>query len=215
MRAWVVGSGASLGVTPLEKLQGEVSFAVNRIRLIYPRTTWRCTDYLRTEALDDLDIDLWREDVLLHLRDPNIRKWLNPWFLKKLRQEGIDEEWQNVSTLKTCSHYLQSYDSQDAPFNWHSPVACSFGSSVNTAINIAVLQGYSPIYLVGCDMDRDMTHFDDEYQAGYNLRSNDSAYLNTLYAHMIAKRSSPVEIYDATIGGKLGVYPRVSFDSLF
>jgi hypothetical protein len=34
---------------------------------------------------------------------------------------------------------------------------------------------------------------------------------NMNQAHMVARRSSPVPIYNATLGGKLEVHPRVDF----
>jgi hypothetical protein len=46
------------------------------------------------------------------------------------------------------------------------------------------------------------------------LRPARYANTDTLMGHIIAKRSSPVPIYNATKGGSLEVYERVSFDEV-
>jgi hypothetical protein len=89
---------------------------------------------------------------------------------------------------------------------------CDHGTSLNTAIQLAVKKGYKVIYLLGCDMgytDSGTSHF---YQD--NPESRLSAELvnsNMLHAHTIIKKECKergVEIYNATIGGELELYER-------
>ena len=95
-------------------------------------------------------------------------------------------------------------------------------------MQIAVYMGIKDIYLLGCDFNYShgidisgryfenrnvVDHFDKAGQVDStpNLQYNYRAYLAAeKYA-----RSHGFRIYNATRGGKLDVYERVDFDSLF
>lgn len=145
----------------------------------------------------------------------DVEIWCNVWFTKWMEREGVPVR--KVNVLNTCTHHTIDFDSEYCPHLWHLPRLCTFGSSVNVGIQIAVSLGYDEIYLVGCDLgykDNEPSHFDPAYEHGKE-RPARLANLNTLTAHMIAKRSSTVPIFNATIGGDLEVYPRVQYESLF
>lgn len=227
-RAWILGNGPSLAHTNLDLLENEITFGTNRIHLIYPNTKMRVTHYVRSEGMELLkfpDHEIWADDVLYHLNDMECTTWMNPYFRLSLRKIGVDKDWSNmkpgkVNWIGVCTHYLTHYDLDDCPVMWHLPNLCGYGSSVNVAIQIAVQLGHSPIYLVGCDLgykDNQPSHFTPDYEKGYEsmLRPAKYANLDTLMAHIIAKRSSPVDIFNATIGGYLEVYDRVDYESLF
>ena len=200
MRAFVVGNGESLARTDLNKLIGEISFVCNNIHLIYAHTDFRPTHYIRAEESRSLSVEDWGESVETHRR-LGCEMWLNNMFGK------ADHK------INACSHYRKHYNNPEAPHLWHLPVLCTFGSSVNVAVQIAHTLGYSPIYLVGCDLGSNMNHFMPNYRHGKE-QPNRYANLDALAAHMVASRSGE-EIYNATIGGELEVYERVEFRSLF
>lgn len=214
-RAFIIGNGPSLAHTPLELLQqhNEVSFAVNRIHLHYPKTAWRPTHYVRAEEASLKSAKKYHDEVRLHV-EMGCEVWANLWFTK------FTDLGDKVNIIKSCWHYMNHFDEPNAPHMWHLPMICTFGSSVNVAIQIAVQQGRKPIYLVGCDLgyrDGQPCHFSPDYEKDIqeDLRPARYANLDTLTAHMAAARSSPVKIYNATIGGELEVYERVDFRSLF
>lgn len=67
--------------------------------------------------------------------------------------------------------------------------------------------GYDEIYLVGVDLfTKKKDHFDESYPS-YAVWEERNKIEN--HIHEVAKKSSPIPIYNATIGGKLEVYPRV------
>jgi len=209
MRAFVIGNGYSLAKTNLELLHNEVTFACNRISKIYDKVSFRPTHYVRAEEAGTLDTEEYIEDMELHIGMCEV--WANPYFSKKhpdLKYNRID----------SCAHYATNYDEDNCPHLWHLPKLCTFGSSVNVAVQIAHLQGFSPIYLIGCDLgykDNEPSHFTDDYEEGLkDLRPARYANLNTLAAHMVASRMG-LEIYNATIGGDLEVYERKDYDGLF
>lgn len=220
MRAFIIGNGPSLNKTPLDKLIGEVSFATNRIHLIYKQTNWRPTYYVRAEELEGLELNVWKDDLLAQLAIPDIQIYCNQYFTKNLEREMNDGSIRHrVHRLKACTHYQEHFDSINCPHTWHQGL-CTFGSSVNVAVQLAVQMYYDPIYLVGCDLGykyEEVSHFSAEYINVEKNKLRDAHYANmdTLAAHMIAARSSPVLIFNATIGGSLEVFPRVEFESLF
>lgn len=227
-RAFVIGNGPSLAKTNLDLLENEVTFGCNRIHLIYPQTKMRVKHYVRSEGMELIGApspSIWAEDALTHLNDQNCTTWMNPYFRDQLTKIGEGRDWAKekpgkVNWIGVCTHYLTHYDKDDCPVMWHLPNLCGFGSSVNVAIQIAVQLGYGPIYLIGCDLgyvDGKPSHFSNGYEDGYKdmLRPARYANVDTLMAHIIAKRSSPVPIYNATIGGQLEVYERVDYKGLF
>jgi len=212
-RAFVVGNGPSLAQTPLEKMIGEVCFAVTDVHLIYDRTDWRPTHYVRAEEASNLEPEHWLEAVRAHL-DLGVQIHCNDFFFRP--RWGL-EATENVHHFRACAHYGRHYDDRDCPHLWHPPVLCTFGSSVNVAVQLAAFQGYSPIYLVGCDLgyrDEGDNHFVTGYEHGREQPAQ-YANLDTLAAHMIAARTGQAEIYNATVGGSLEVYERVNLNELF
>ena len=204
MRCFVIGNGPSLARTNLDKITGEPSFACNNIHLIYGQTKWRPTHYVRAEQSGfKIDVNYWQESIDVHLK-LGCEMWCNHVF----KAGGTD--------LTPCNHYNKHFNNPDCPHLWHLPMLCTFGSSVNVAVQIAVKLGYSPIYLVGCDLgyeNNKPSHFDPKYEHG---QEQDAFYANgdTLAAHMIAARSGH-PIYNATLGGLLEAFPRVEYESLF
>jgi len=221
MRAWIIGNGPSLNLTNLELLAGEATFAVGRIHLIYPKTAWRPTYYVRTEGnaklISQHDEAAWREDIIAQFKE-GAKCYLSRGergFTSQLRKYQAPACQENY--VETCAeHTFLNYDQAGAPGTWHLPELCGFGSSLHVAMQIAVKMGYGPLYLVGCDLgykDGKPSHFDPEYEKGV-LRPAKYANGNCLWAHNVAFRSCPVPVYNATIGGKLDVYPRVKLEDV-
>ena len=181
--------------------------------MIYPYTTWRPTHYIRAEQADTGAPNIYAEDMQLHLETLSCEVWANPHFLKMFSWNKS-----NLHLIQGCDHYAKHFDNDDSPHLWHMPVLCTFGSSVNVAIQIASLS-FDEIFLVGCDLgykDGNPSHFDKNYETGHtDIKNARYANMDTLAAHMLAARSCPIPIYNATVGGELEVYPRVDFKSLF
>jgi len=221
MRAFVVGNGPSLLPSDLDKLGGDVSFAVNRISKIYPLTAWRPSHYIIAEQAYNPPTEQWADDLIYHLEKPDITVWCNVWHLKWLERDRkyTPQNKDKLHTLTSCAHYNAHFDAEDCPHLWHLPRYCTFGSTLNVALQIAVVLGYDPIYLIGCDLgykDGAVNHFTESYTAGFEnvLRPARYANVDTMAAHMIAARSSAAKIYNATRGGHLEVYPRVDLDAV-
>ena len=92
----------------------------------------------------------------------------------------------------------------------------------------AVLEGYNPIYLVGADLgfvgrdglgEADPDHFDPKYNTRWADKARadlDNETQEDMHTHAQNwTRPRNIHILNATLGGKLQVYPRVDFFSLF
>lgn len=212
---FVIGNGPSLSVTPLDDLAGVDSFAVNRINQIFPRFRWRPTYYVRTETPTIDAPEHWWTDIAEVVAE-GIECYMPFWDNSKIGPKPSNVHWVN-----TCHHYkylLGRDKSSKIPHSWHLPLLCDYGSSLSTAIQLAVQKGYKVIFLLGCDLgykDSGTSHFYQD-NPGYRI-SAELANRNILHAHEIAKRECEergVEIYNATIGGELEIYERVDLCQL-
>lgn len=215
-RAFIVGNGPSLNNTNLDLLINETSFGVNRIAGTYPKTKWRPTHYVRAEeASTGYDPKIYSSDMQTHL-DLGCEVWANEFFTR-----GTDiRKSRQYHQIKGCAHYNMHFDNPDCPPLYHLPRLCTFGSSVNVAIQIALgIMNIDTVYLIGCDLgyrEGQVNHFDANYTSGVGeLRSARYNEMDILAAHIVAARSFPGRIINATVGGFLEVYPRVKFENLF
>ena len=80
-------------------------------------------------------------------------------------------------------------------------------------MQIAAVNGATEINLLGCDLyvpDYRQNFFTPNYtddQRPRDVLDN----TNMIQVHTVAKRSSPIPIYNCTFGGKLEVHPRRDF----
>ena len=226
MRAFIVGNGPSLRNTNLELLRDEVSYATNAIHLLYNQTPWRpnhivigdVTAKHRDWAYEGgitpdkrigrfLDIIYANAGAQIHIRG-NYRVWAK-------RIVGILP----VDFFDVCTHHSlgvgESIEDK-APVEWHLPQVCRWGGSVLMAIQLAAHAGHEPLYLVGCDLGYTKgtdNHFVPDYDEPIG-RAKAKA-LNAVIGNAHALASVSWEIYNASIGGHLENYPRVSFGELF
>ncbi len=220
-RVFLIGNGPSLSRTPLDLIAGEQSFAMNRISLIYPKTTWRPSYFICTTT--NITRPEWKADI-----DATLASGTQAFFWEDLRQYApIDAK---ISFIR-CSHGPELVE--EAPDEWWSDDAtdrvCKFGTSMLVALQIAAYMGFSKMYLLGCDLGFkpdpvtrpkmvvdgpriDPNHFDPNY--GTPGWPHDKLNMNMLAAHRMAKRNCDrlgIEVFNATPGGELEVYPRADF----
>lgn len=176
---------------------------MNAISIIYDKTDWRPKFYFcmdinpndgrRWKSIED---NLTCEKVFLH----------DLW---KDRFSG-----NNIVFIPRCKkHHPFPVTSKNALQEWHLPTICTAHGSMSPMMQLAVQMGYEEIYLVGVDLfTQKKDHFDEDYPA-YAKWEERNKIEN--HIHEVAKKSSPVPIYNATIGGMLEVHPRVDiFETL-
>lgn len=217
-RCFIIGNGPSLRPEDLDKLKNEYTFAFNRIYYIFDRTDWRPTFYC---TQDSKIAKVSAEEIRKKIKTPYLFSPINlKWY------EDVDLN----------SDYFFSPDQVEgsAPvFSENVPHKIGVGNTVAyTAMQIAVYMGFSEIYLLGVDhcfqtyQDKDgnivtdasaKDYFTEKYNQDKDQLFIPRLDISTL-SYMVAQeyaQNHPVTIYNATRGGKLEVFPRVDFDSLF
>lgn len=190
-------------------ITGKPSYACNRINLIYDRTDFRPSVYVHPESFAP-DIPFIQENI-----DLGIPCWIGEHYIGKVRESP------QTNYIKECHHHLWNYDHPDLPMEWHFPQPCSFGGSVNWAMQRAVLDGYNELILLGCDLeykDKKPSHFDERYEHGGEQPAWFAAR-NALWGHLqalfyIRRKKLDVMVYNATIGGNLHVWERVDLKNV-
>ncbi len=217
-RCFIIGNGPSLTVSDLEKLTDEYSFAFNRIYYIFDKTNWRPTFY----CTQDVKIAKSSEQ---EINDNISAEYLFAPINFKLF-ENI-----NINSKYYFNAKYSGFEIPDFSNDISSYIGC--GNTVAcTAIQIAIYLGFNEIILLGVDhnfkkyqdengnivIDQSAKdYFCDEYN-----KNNTNAYIPRLdlstACYIKAKQFADmnnVKIYNATRGGKLEVFPRVDFDTLF
>jgi hypothetical protein len=212
MRAFIIGNGPSLKEQPLDSLLNETTFAMNRINLLYDFTTWRPTyyfafDFTGPDMLNDMAVNV---EVAKHsfIRADRANE------LELLRHKTFEYP-SRITYIWHCREHLGlEYDESDPvhfgrlPKDWHLPQLCAFGSTLNVAMQVAVVMGYNPLYLLGCDLgfknfeagEPDPNHFDSSY-IGYDDFAWDGRDATLRYMHKMIKfatSSRGIEVINLT-----------------
>jgi len=221
-RGFVIGNGPSLRLGDLERLNGEISIASNKIYLAFDQVSWRPTYYTVADRL------LWRKirrEIgsyvgLIHVPEfiygipYGIRKKIHCW---RFLVEG-----------KSFDEYSGVAFSDDITKGAYGGATITFDN-----LQLAAHLGLNPIYIIGCDHyyagESDIVH-DHAVRVGEQSNHFISGYrrpgekvnpapidkMNDAYsrAQTFAEERG-LEIYNATRGGHLEAFPRVILDSLF
>lgn len=217
-RCFVIGNGPSLRAEDLEKLKDEYTFAFNRIYYIFDQTSWRPSFYCTQDAkIARASV----KEICQQIKTPYVFAPINlKWY------ESVD--------MDTAFFFSPKYAGEEVPeFSEDIPNHIGVGNTVAyTAMQLAVYMGFSEIYLLGVDhsfqtyQDKDgnlitdpkaKDYFSDKYNQDKDqlfIPKLDVSTLSYMAAQTYAEQH-PISIYNATRGGKLEVFPRVAFDSLF
>lgn len=218
-RCFIIGNGPSLKIDDLKKLINEDTFAVNRIFKIFGKTNWRPTYYCShdTKVLNEIICDLDKE-----LEDCKII-FLNSSFKGKAQF--------NFSKPPYYFFGIQKEFYPNKPkFSKKVEKGLYEGYTViYTCIQLAVYMGYKEIYLLGLDHSYNLVKMADgtlkeeegkiNYMQGlegknYFLPQLEKTELSYKKAKEVCEAKN-ILIKNATRGGKLEIFERIDFDSLF
>lgn len=192
MRHFILGNGPSLNSTPLWLLEKEITWGMNRPPM--KPTYYYCID------VNERD-NHWQDAVRANLDCEKVY---------------LRSEWKglfagtNISWVNICEkhHWYAADNYRKRAESWHLPEICTAFGSMYTVLQLAVLNGATEIFLVGCDL---FTGKGDHHLKDYP-EYVDQVTRNQIenHIHLVSRRSSPVPICNATIGGMLEVHPRVN-----
>jgi hypothetical protein len=215
-RAFIIGNGPSLRQTDLSKLRHEITFGMNRIYLLFPELGFSTTYFA---SINDLVIEQFAGEILA-LPMPKFLAWRSRRHFP--------------ANLSTNQYPIFLYTSYTGP-RFSSDVRGRVweGATVtNVALQLAFHMGFEQVILIGVDHNfasrgqanktvvsqgDDPNHFAPNYfgkGAKWQLPDLDTSEVGYILARE-AYRKAGREILDATIGGKLTIFPKVDYNSLF
>ena len=212
-RCFILGNGPSLRYTDLSLLRDEITFGLNRIYLNFDQMGFSTTYYV---AVNALVIEQCSKDILA-LNMPRFVTWRARGRLARdPKIVFVDTDYTEPATF-----------SQDISGRVYE------GSTVTyVALQVAYHLGFEQVVLVGVDHKfqtsgqpnaivisegNDPDHFSADYFGkGFrwqlpDLGASERAYKMAKEAFEADDRS----IVDATIGGKLRIFPKVEYSELF
>lgn len=222
-RAFIIGNGPSLRQTDLSKLRNEFTFGLNRIYLLFPELGFPTT-YL--VAINDLVIEQCAGEMAA-LALPKFFAW-------RSRRHFNTTNSASSFSLHPASFPTFLYTTYTGPrFARDVRGRVWEGATVtNVALQLAFHMGFRQVILIGVDHNfaskgdankivtsqgDDPNHFSPNYFGkGFrwqlpDLETSEIGYALARHAYRKAGR----EVLDATVGGKLTIFPKVDYHSLF
>jgi hypothetical protein len=215
-RAFIIGNGPSLNQTDLSKLKNEFTFGMNRIYLIFPELGFHTTYYCAT---NNLVIEQFHKDILA-LPMPKFLAWRSYYhFSSKLQLSDIP-------TFIYTSYTGPCFSTDVRGRVWEGATVTNF------ALQLAFHMGFEQIILIGVDHNftskgeanktvisqgDDPNHVSPNYFGKGikwqlpDLDTSEIGYALSYDAYHKANR----EVLDATVGGRLTIFPKVNYNSLF
>ncbi|MCI0437262.1 MAG: DUF115 domain-containing protein [Gemmatimonadetes bacterium] len=211
-RCFIIGNGPSLKQTDLSLLRNEITFGLNRIYLLFDELGFATTYYV---AINALVIEQCAREIAA-LPCPKFIGW---------KSRG------HVRFAKDMM-FLRSRAGNPRFFSDITRGIWEGATVTYAAMQVAYYMGFEQVILVGVDhsfatqgppnrvvvsQGDDPNHFAPEYFGkGFRWQLPDLATSELAYriARLTYQRAGR-EIVDATVGGKLNVFPKVEYRSLF
>jgi hypothetical protein len=215
-RAFIIGNGPSLRQTDLSKLRNEFTFGMNRIYLLFPELGFHTTFFV---SINDLVIEQFKDEILAQ-PIPKFLAW------RSHRHFSPQLSFTQLPTFLYTSYTSPRFSKTVSGRVWE-------GATVtNVALQIAFHMGFEKVILIGVDHNftskgdanktvvsqgDDPNHFAPNYfgkGAKWQLPDLDTSEIGYDLARE-AYRKAGREVIDATVGGKLMIFPKVDYNSLF
>lgn len=215
-RAFIIGNGPSLKQTNLSKLKHEITYGMNRIYLAFPEwgfaTTYLC-------VTNDLVVEQFVDDIN-GLTIPKFIAW------RSRRHFSAQLPITQLPTFVYTSYTGPGFSGDVRGRVWE-------GATVtNLALQLAFHMGIEKAILIGVDHNfiskgeanktvvsqgDDPNHFMPNYfgkGVRWQLPDLDTSEIGYTLAQE-AYHKEGREVLDATVGGKLTIFPKVDYNSLF
>jgi hypothetical protein len=214
-RCFIIGNGPSLKQTDLTLLQHEATFGMNRIYLAFPELGYETTYFV---CINSLVIEQCADDI---------RRLSMPKFLSWRSRDLIppNNAFEDLIFLHTT--YSGPKFAHDVRGRlWE-------GATVtNVTLQMAYYMGFDPVILIGVDhtysaqgkpnttivsQSDDKDHFNANY-FGKGFRWQLPDLDTSERGYWMARKAFETDgrqVLDATVGGKLAIFPKVDYNSLF
>ncbi len=212
-RCFIIGNGPSLRNTDLSRLRNEYTIGMNRFYLMFPELGFETSYFL---SINDLVIEQCAADF---------QKLNMPLFLSWRAHRWMEPPAEHVHFLYTT--YTGPKFARDVRGRLWEGATVTY-----VALQLAFFLGFQEAVLIGVDHNfvtqgkpnttvvsegDDPNHFSPGYFGkGFrwqlpDLDTSERSYCMAREAYAAAGR----KVIDATVGGKLTVFPKIAYDSLF
>ena len=216
-RAFIIGNGPSLKQTDLSKLKEEFTFGMNRIYVLFPELGFQTTYFC---SINDLVIEQFTADILA-LSMPKFLAWRSHRHFKDIQSSNAD-----LPTFLYTSYTGPRFSPDVRGRVWESATV------TNVALQLAFHMGFEKVILIGVDHNftskgeanktvisqgDDPNHVSPNYFGKgikWQLPDLDTSEIGYALARDAYKKAGR-EVLDATVGGKLTIFPKVDYNSLF
>lgn len=210
-RCFIIGTGPSLRIEDLETLKenNEICISMNGIYKAFGKTDWRPDIYM----VADLDAVYYGKDMIINMDVP----------YKFVADIAWEHSFDNSGIYKW--HLVRRWERGVRPRFSSDFSRCSYAGLTITydgALQLAAYMGFLEIYLLGIDCsnyrDAGTAHFFDKFGLENKVETGKLNVDDNILAYMSAEsysRANGFRVYNATRGGKLEVFERKDFDSLF
>jgi len=208
----IIGNGPSLKTMDLKWLRDKYTFGLNRIYLMFPELGFPTTYYV---SVNQLVIEQCAADIV----DLPMPKFIG-WY------------WREYLGMAPDIYYVRYRKDGTLDFSMNPGHRIWEGATVTyVALQLAYFMGFQRVYLIGVDHsfktkgepnkvvvteESDSDHFDPNY-FGKGFRWHLPDLERSEEAYMIARKvyeADGREILDATVNGKLNVFPKIDYRSL-
>ena len=211
-RAFIIGNGPSLKQTDLSLLRNEYTFGLNRIYLMFPDLGFHTTYFV---TVNDLVIEQCKDDILA-LPIPKFLSW---------RTHGLFPSGKAPATFLYTTYDNPAFARDVRHRVWESATV------TYVALQLAFHMGFQQVLLIGVDHSSfvpgkanttivsqgdDPNHFNPSY-FGKGFRWQLPDFETSEIGYRLARQAyekAGRQVIDATIGGKLTVFPKVDYSSL-
>jgi hypothetical protein len=232
-RCFILGNGPSLNKTHLELLEKETVWGFNKIYLLFNRIAWKPRFYVTNDRR--LTQNISQEiNLLIHQLTDTVFFFPDHFSSKEIKDTRGNIHWYHEKPWAPQKNITSPLFSQDP-----SKYVLNTATVIIAGLQLAAYLGFNPIYLVGCDttykipstvmfengnpemltstVNDDPNHFTPNYSGKGDKWSAPNVPLMILQYKDARKalEEMNVQVYNATVGGQLEVFPRVAFESLF
>ena len=205
-RCFVIGNGPSLRHEDLRMLKNETTFACNSLIRLFDEIPFKPTYYFA----QDNHIILDNKEYIERL---DTTRFVKSHYASRYHIPGV-------------TYYKMLFAKNPIGFSHNIANVVYSGQTVTySMIQFAAYMGFKEIYLIGvdCNYSKDNSVISAESYFDKRLFNASRTYAapevdTNLLAYARAKEvcdQKGIKIYNATRGGKLEIFPRADFDSLF
>lgn len=232
-RCFIIGNGPSLTGEDLNLLCGEICFASNRIYEIYGQTRWRPTFYcIQDNRVADMVVPK-AELAIMSVQQTFFRA-----LTYKMKKDKYEKYSDHIVVVPILSQSQEATDDlSKRKFSSKADHYIYDGDTVTyMLIELAAYMGFTKLYLLGVDgtfprvedKNGNLIENDKSKRAHFyeTVEDNDSELIQSMVmprdiqfaayqaAENYSRRTGKFRIYNATRGGELEIFERVSFDEI-